>query len=742
MTCEPTSDSIKSQKIILWILPVFTFLMLVGAIIPMPVQVPADGHEYLGTVASLIATHNLTFEREDMLESARLVSPETFVVDGEFGMNTQINPLNGKRMWGLHSVYTAFVALPFVLLFGAKGFLVLNALCFALMMYFLYCHFCDHNGPVVALGLAVFCLVLSGAPNYVFWINSETLMMAMIFGALYYGLRFQMYRAMVFLGIASAIKMPLIILFPLFALWHLINYRSLRVILIMTVIYISTLAPHTLYELIELGRFGLIPVQRPLSGPVSISGEFSTWLRMWTFWVGAGTGIIWFYPALFWCLYRTRFPWWMTAATATIAVIISIACMSPINYISTGAGIRYNTLVFPLFLFLGGRWRSGRLDWILMAVAAFLGGPLIMDAIQNTRTPEGVFNRAYPSMIPAQQWGTPLYPELLFHVGCRLPRGAVSDYLDNQLYVRNHTVQVMIREAEPGEAIVAMLPVAEAPPHTVRYGHVYGPKQTKEIRGGQMSVVTIPMTSEDFVEVGYQEWQGRQKRTGATARLRFDFSQMDLASNNAQLHWQVRYHGGISKFLHQVGPRLLNVFPSRQWILRTVSVEALEDNLDQPADTLLTSVPSDGVSIQWDTDDKVEGSAAVAITIPENMKGMSTEIFTADFIDLGQPFKKDLCELEVGGFLQLGALRRHLPAPKGLAVGVFVDSFNASGALLQRAWIARLEGNPSTSWQYFNEKASLPKGSVSARVEVLVENGVGTFKIDGLMISWYQTPWQ
>lgn len=747
MACEPASDVMASHRRIVWLVPIVTFLALIGAIIPIPVQVPADGHEYLATVASLIATHNLTFEREDMIESARLASPETFFVDKEVGPNTRINPWNGKRVWGSHSIYMAFAALPFVLLFGAKGFLVLNALCFALMMWFLYRHFADCNKPAMAVSVSVFCLVLSGALNYVFWINSEMLIMAMLFGALYHGLRFHMYRAMVFLGIASAIKEPLVVLFFLLALWHFVNHRSLRTIVLMGVVYLVTLLPHLSYNFFVLGCFGVFRfgTQPGSIGGVSKSGagilRFVTWLRVWTFWCGPGTGMIWFYPAIFWCLCRTRFPRWMTAATLLAAVMVSVICLVPDNLISTGAGIRYNALVFPLVLFLGGTWRSLRLDWILMGATAFFGGPLLMDSIENTRTPEGVFHRPYPSMIPAQHWGAPLYPELLYHVGFRLPRGTVSDYLDDQLYVRNNILQVMIREVDPGEAIFTMLPVVEAPPHTVRYGLVHGPQQTKELRGGQMSTLTIPMSSEDFVDVAYPEWRRTGKHAAPTARFKFKFSHLDVISDIAELRWQRRYHGGGYKFLHQVGPRLLNVFPSRDWILRTISVEELEDNLDQPAQALLTSDTPD-VRIEWDSEDKTEGSASVRIVFPSQVQPGNTQVFTKDFIDVGHPLKGGLQEVEAGGFFRLESLQQQSHAKGSLRVGVFVDTFDANAVPLQRAWLVRPREDFGPTWRYFLGRASLPQGAVFARVGFLVKNGVGALKVDGLVISWYQTPWQ
>ena len=147
---------------------IVVFLALMGVIAALPVQLPCDGHEYLAAVASIIETHNLKSEREDILAAARLVSSETFLLDTPYDYNTKKNPWTGEKMWGSHSIYVSFIALTFVLLFKAKGFLVLNALCLVGILWILHRHFSDSNTQPVALALALACVLLSGVPSYVF----------------------------------------------------------------------------------------------------------------------------------------------------------------------------------------------------------------------------------------------------------------------------------------------------------------------------------------------------------------------------------------------------------------------------------------------------------------------------------------------------------------------------------------------------------------------------------------------
>ena len=67
------------------------FLAFLGCILAVPIQLPTDGHEYIGTVGSLLHTHNMHFEPEDLDEALKFTSPETFFVDREIGQNTKRN---------------------------------------------------------------------------------------------------------------------------------------------------------------------------------------------------------------------------------------------------------------------------------------------------------------------------------------------------------------------------------------------------------------------------------------------------------------------------------------------------------------------------------------------------------------------------------------------------------------------------------------------------------------------------
>jgi hypothetical protein len=741
---ESETLRVLTDRTILTVL-LFVFLALLGIIVAIPVQLPCDGHEYLCTVTSLIATHNLSFEQEDIRAAARLVSPETFLVDLPQGQNTKINPWSGKRVWGSHTVYMAFIALPFVLLFNAKGFLILNALCFVGMLWFLYRHFRDSNGLPAALGLASACLFLSGVPSYIFWVNSEMLLMLCLFGALYYGLRFKMYRAVFLLAIATAVKPPLVTVFFLLALWHFVQHRSVKTVLLMGVLYTIAIAPHLLYDALQLGRLG--PFHLAGQAPKAIPGEAAslfrqmTLLRLWAFWLGPGTGALWFYPAILWCTYRNRYPRWMAACSLAAALLISVMCLVPVNLISTGDGIRYATLAFPLFFFLGGTWKSTRLDWALMAVAAFLGGGLLIDATHSIRTPEWVYAKPFPSMVPAEQCGVPLYPELLFHVGWRLPRNTVVDYADNQNLLRNNVVQIMVRNAQPGEVIVKLLPIPQAESTTVRFGPIGGQSIEQEIPPGRVATLFVPITQDVLKQVAYPEWRPHPKESALTARLRFHFSALSVNAGIGELRWQQRYHGGQMKFLYQVGPRLLNLYPSRSWLIETL---ASEDILDQretaPADIFGASRP--GVAMNWNHDDSIEGLSSLRVQVPEPEDPKSlTVLMSKKAVSLGDPPEEGLTHIEVSGFLKVGPPATS-PADKTTgraAVGLIW--LNNRGDAVGKPEVGSMSRAEAASWQYFLKRVEIPPGAVSVRLALSCEGSVRALGVDDLVISWFKDTW-
>ncbi len=726
---------------------IIVLLALMGVIAAIPVQLPTDGHEYLGSVASVIETHNLKFEREDILAAARLVSPETFLLDTPYDYNTKENPWTGERMWGSHSVYVSFIALPFVLLFKAKGFLVLNALCFAGILWILHRHFSDSNKQPVALALALACILLSGVPSYVFWVNSEMLLMLCLFGAIYLGLRFRVYWAVILLGVATAIKPPLVLVFFPLALWHFVHRRSIKTVLLMGLLYSATLAPHLLYDALALGRLG--PIQ--LAGraaeaiPTESGGNPSlfrhmTPLRLWAFWLGPGTGLLWFYPAVFWCTYRNRYPWWMAACFVATALLISVICIFPVNLISTGDGIRYATLVFPLFFFLAGKWKSSRLDWALMAASAFLGGGLLIDATHSIRTPEWVYAKPLPSMVPAERWGVPIYPELLFHVGQRYPRDVAIDYADDQNMLRNNVVQIMMRNAQPGEAILRLLPVPDAETTNVQFGAIGEQFQEKEVPPGRVTTLFAPLPTDVLKKVSYPEWRKRSKKSALTARLRLRFSRMNLFSGTGQLRWQERYHGGDRKFVCQAAAQLLSVYPSRAWILSTVAAEDFADTTAMnPIEVMNVNRPD--VKVGWASDSFIEGRAALRIEAIVDSNTGPAAVVMKEAVSLTEPPSEELAAVEVSGFVRFQPEPRN-PDDKTKAKGaVIIEWLGADGAAIKRdPAVAVTEQSPS-EWQYFAKALAIPKNAVSARLEFNIEGRSATLGLDGLVLSWYKGLW-
>ena len=720
------------------------FLAFTGMVLSIPVQLPGDGHEYLGTVASLLHSHNMTFEREDLLNAAPYVSPETFFVDGPYGQNTKVNPFTGKRMWGSHSFYVALLAIPFVLVFQAKGFLVLNVVCLVLMLWFFYLHLRSHNNEAVSLCLALACVLLSGVPSYVFWINSEMILMAGLCGALYYGSRFKAYRAMLFLGVATAIKPPLVLVFFPLALWQYMHCRSIKPLLGMGLLFCLVGLSQVLYDVTQIGRFGTLRV--PGAAPKAVAAGahsrllgYATPLRFWVFWFAMGNGTIWFYPALFWCMVRNRFPWWMFTALVSTILIISVACLLPVNLFSTEAGVRYATLLFPLFLFMAGRWKSSLLDWTCMALVAFLGGALAMDVTHNIRAPQQIFSKAYPSMYPVRHLGLSLYPEVFFHSGFRLPRDVVTDYCDDRWYLRNDIIQLALRNVTAGdEAVLKLLPDEDAPDATVTYGEYGGPQRRALLQGGRVTTLNIPLAEERLDLVAYPDWRGRSQVTAWTARIELALSQLHVISGVGELRWQTRYHGDVSAFLYEAGPVLMNVYPSRAWILQTLASEDLKDQTVHPPGGILAA-SREGMAVQWAPEDRVEGTAALRLGAPVSEDPRTFQVFMRDRIPL-TPVAQGLTHLEIEGFTKVQALQRHPTAQHQPKVSIVVHWLDAEGQPLQPIWVWSEGG--TTGWQRHKRRIEIPEGAREALLSFNFEHGGGVALVDDVVVSWFQDTWR
>ena len=736
------------------------FLLLLGCVIAIPVQLPADGHEYICTVASLLTTHNMVVEQEDLLAAADMVSPETFFVDSLTAHNCKRNK-DGVWMWGSHSYYVSLLALPLVFLFGAKGFLLLNALCMMLALGWLYLHLREKNGGVTSFCLACACLLCSGALSYVFWINSEMVLFAALCGALYYGLRFRVVPAAILLAVATVIKPPLVLVFFPLVLWHLVNKRSLRAVLVMGGVFVLAGLPQLAYYYKEFGHYQArdhSPERKAAEAETAAKAadaaaestparpralrmfKYVDGQRLWAYWLTPAAGFIWFYPAALWCLFRNRWPAWLLAALAGTAVLVSLGSLVPVNFLSqnTGAGVRYTIMVFPLFLFLAGTWKGAAVDWVGMGLVALLGGTALLDATHTaTKKPDETFAKVYPSLALVRDFGFGIHPELLFQCGARRPRDVVWDYCDNENYLRHERCELTIRNMEPGDAILKLWSGEGGPSGTATLRCVDDGSVSAELGPNQVTTLALPLEAGDLVPVTFPEFRSKRstKRTVPVARLEVDLPRLVVRSGLGELPWQTRYHGAGRKFLYRAGPRVLNVYPSRDWILQTMASEDLEGNAGQATEHVTAS--QEGVFASWDRIDKREGDAALRLRAVTRTEPV-LEVVRPEPVSLDTDLPAH-DTIEVSGWMKAITLEEAVAGKEGPQVAVMVKWIDAQDAVMKRE--AVWSRDEKLDWSYVNVRRKVPDGAKKLSLGILLVNAKGMVKVDDLVVSWYKDTW-
>ena len=724
---------------------------LLGMVVSVPVQLPADGHEYLGTVVSLLESGSLKYDPADLEASAERISPETSFVHSDVGQNAKRNRW-GDRMWGSHSYYVALVALPFVALMAAKGFLVLNVVFFMAMLAAVYASLRGLNGRGTSLVLALALLFLSGVPAYIFFINSEMMLMAALAGGILFGLRFQAIPAAVLLAIATAIKPPLVLVILPLALWHFVHKRNWRTVAVMFIVFAAAGAPQLGYYFYNFGdyqsvdlspeRIALVEERREAGAigglnPIERTTRYMSFDRFRVFFFSPDMGMLWFFPAMIWCVLRSGRPLWFTGIWLLTAVGVTLLTLSTPLLYTTDGGIRYATLVYPMLLFLPGRWRHGALDYAAMGFAAFFGTALVLDAAHTIRHPQQVMGKAFPSMAMARSAGVPIYPQTLYHTGRRWTRDTVFDYVDNEQFVRAKRVSLMVRNVEPGEIIVKLAAPSQYPDSTVRGCQYGGACGETVLSAGRVSTLLIPIEASDLMSVPYPEYFRQTSRSAQTARVELHFSELGLRSSRGDLRWQTRFHENPHPYLYPAGPRILAVYPSRDWILQAWA----SDGLDPAFDTELnerfdTSGP--GVFLHLQEEQGIEGTGGLAIE-NRNESEMLIEVLGANRGVLDTPLRM-YETLEVAGWTALTELVPVDAASETpLRVALFVRWFDAEGRTLADTPVWTYA--ESVNLGYRSERVAVPEGAATMTLGLRFLNARGAFFVDDLTASWFKDVW-
>lgn len=686
------------------------FLILLGLALCLPYQLFGGATEHLGMAASMLRTHDLIYQREDLLACAEMIPPETYLPDARVGYTKRNR--DGDHAWGVHSVYYAVLGTPFVAVFGGRGFFVLNAACFTLILALLYCRLREVNSWVVSFWLAAACVCLSPALSYVFWIQSEVVTMALLLGALFFGFRGKVVGTGLCLGAAVAMWPMLVLALAPILVWHFRTDdrcgRMLWAILIAGV----ALAPQVVYSFWQFGTLN------PWAG--WMSARYIHVGRVIALWLDPAEGMLWFYPAIVWCLVRNRWPRPMLATLALTALAVSVSlCGTPALH-THQIGWRCCMLVFPFFLMMPGTWRGQWRDWAAVAYACFLGSTLLLDPLGGSGIYHGRCN--LPLKISAL-WGSPSYSERFFATPNRLSRDVAFDYIDSWHNVRKKRVQIQVRNAEEGALILKLYLTPGLKPGEARLA-LGGTEASAPLEEGRVATLTLPMDQRDFVDCIVQ---GRKV---PVARLTLD-APLSVMSGEGELLWQKRYFVREGSFLYQAGPAILDVFPNAGWVLQTLGSAVLgAEHADyEPICSDATRLPA----ISMVKADVIEGVCAF-------MCRPSADVAPADFSALELPtvalpeIIAGLTKVQVTGWFKV------TPAEESKKAFIVVEWLKEDGEVVQR--IDKPCGvGPDGKWGYMHLQLNPPDEATHVRFAMGLRGPKGTLKVDDFVVSKYLAPW-
>ena len=698
---------------------VLVFLVLLGLVVCLPFQLFGDAAEYLGMTASLLRTHNLAFEHADLEACAEMVPPETYVRDSKHGHLTRLNRY-GDRVWGTHSIYYSILGLPFVALFGARGLLVLNALCFVFATFLLYEHLRERNSSIASLCLATSCIGLSSATCHVFWIHTEVLVMTMVWGGLYFGFKRNIVATGICLGIAAGIKPMLVLALIPIGLWHIRSLRGVLASLAMGFVTLAAMSVQLIYNLVQFGAL------HGLGGWLSV--EYISLHRVLTLWFDPREGMVWFFPAVAWCMIRNRQPLHIQLCLIATAVLVSVACCVGSPFLTHQIGWRYSMLLFPFFLIMAGQWKGQLRDWAALAFMCLFGGALLLHAAGNSNLSYGRAN--VPRRI-ADATGIPTYPESFFSTPNRWGRYVALDYLDSEKNIRNKRTQIQVRDAEEGELVAKLYLEPGMEPGPARLSHVFGKGVSAELTEGRVTTLLLPMRKRDFVQCVFHDLHN-QRVPVARLDLRVPVS---VKSGPGELYWQKRWFVRPSEFLYLAGPLVLDVCRSRSAILASF---ASEDLAGGARDAVLPAPgPTNATDVQWDESDCVEGSCSCACRINADREaaGAFAGMEIALPIDVSAEFSRGE-QIQLSGWFKVESPSK---SAKPVILLVWLDDHHAA--------VARGGGVPQpvvagpNGWGFFRMRLVPPEGGKGLRISMGLRGGSGTFKVDDFIVRRFVPPW-
>ncbi len=351
-------------------------LALLAFALLAPVRRLGDASDYVLATESLRYDRDMRYTPEDL---ARNLMRKPIAFDSPAGLHTRVGAGGNVYLGAHHSFYYSIAALPFFVVFGYRGFLLLNALAYWIFAWCLYRHLRTWNRPPVAWAWLLMAVVFSASWTYVAWIHTEVLYMSLVGIFVFAWQRGRLFVAAAALGLVSAAQPTLSLLcLPFVALVWLERRRPALLLAIGGVMALAA-APQVLFNLYAFGTVHPMLLDRGLLAPHFMSIE-----RFVRSWIDPAGGIVWFYPAVLVALVETRWNRRNAALWLTCLAVIA-ACGLSVAWYSHQVGLRYGAYVFGLVPFLVQKVRFDRgATAALWSLAVLVGTGLAVDPLGNS----------------------------------------------------------------------------------------------------------------------------------------------------------------------------------------------------------------------------------------------------------------------------------------------------------------------------------------------------------------------
>jgi hypothetical protein len=380
----------------------------------LPVARYGDASDYVMMTMSLAHDGDLVYEEADL---QRILSTRPKGTDFPAGMFL-IRDDTGKLLVGGHSFYYPVLAVPFYLVFGLRGFLVLNGVLWLIALILIRNHWATTVGKHTSWLLALAALWPSAAYDYILWQTPATWLLFVATSFFHTYARNRLGLAGLCLGLAAASQFALV----LFGVIPLIDFirgrRSLSEMRTLMVMGATGVLPQVAYFLYIAGTLHVtwlgmdtgarylyfvdgFPGQGDFDRAVH-STAFARFSRaehvsiegLAAALLSPRMGLIWFYP--FASLAAIRMLKERRGGSLMVgALLVLVAFVTAAELETHQVGLRYLNPIFPAFLFGFRSFSLRREELVALILVGVLGISFVLFPRANSSA--NIWSKAVPT---------------------------------------------------------------------------------------------------------------------------------------------------------------------------------------------------------------------------------------------------------------------------------------------------------------------------------------------------------